>query len=98
MRRLVALCACAFALSAQAQPVSILRIQSDPPGAGIVVDGVVQVRGVTPVVTPADIAVAPGEHLVRVGRGGYTAFEETVTVRTAIPVLGASWRAPQISR
>ncbi len=70
----------ATALAAQAQPTGTLRVQSDPPGGGIVIDGVVQIRGTIPVVTPADIPVAAGEHRVRVGLGGYTAFEETVAV------------------
>ena len=67
----------ALALPVGAQTAGTLRVQSDPPGAGVVVDGVVQ-RGVT---TPADLAVPAGRHHVRVGLGGYAAFEDSVTVR-----------------
>ena len=76
MRRLTLLCACLFAGASHAQTTGTLRVQSDPSGAGIVVDGVVQRR----VSTPTDIQVPPGAHLVRVGLGGYAAFEDSVMV------------------
>ncbi len=77
MQRFAVFIACVFALSAQAQTAGTLRVQSTPTGAGVVIDGVVQRR----VTTPIDVAVPAGRHLLRVGLGGYAAFEDSVTVR-----------------
>lgn len=85
-----------FALTAQAQTAGTLRVQSTPSGAGVVVDGVVQRR----VTTPADVAVPAGRHLVRVGLGGYTAFEDSVTVRageTTVVVAGLVQQSGQLA-
>lgn len=93
MVRLLILWGC-VAASAHAQTGGVLRVQSDPPGAGVVVDGVAQ-RGVT---TPADIAVAPGRHRVRVGLGGYDAFDDTVTVAAGTPAVVVARLVRQFGR
>jgi TonB family protein len=59
-----------------------LRIETDPPGAAVILDG--QVAGQSPV---ALLTVRPGVHMVRVARDGYAPAGLTLEVRNGEPLL-----------
>jgi eukaryotic-like serine/threonine-protein kinase len=59
-----------------------LRIETDPPGAAVTLDG--QGAGVSPV---ALLTVRPGVHMVRVAREGYAPAGLTLEVRNGEPLL-----------
>src|SRR4029450_8908738 len=59
-----------------------LRIETDPPGAAVSLDG--QSAGQSPV---ALLTVRPGVHMVRVARDGYAPAGLTLEVRNGEPLL-----------
>jgi hypothetical protein len=54
---------------------AIVKVNSDPPGASVSLDGVAQMG-----TAPLDVKVTPGTHKVRVTMPGYDAFEKELTV------------------
>jgi hypothetical protein len=63
----------------------MLKVTSDPPGASVYVDGVVQMG-----TTPMEVKTPPGHHKVRVTSPGYDPFEKEIDVEAgATPTIDA---------
>lgn len=68
-----------------AKQPSMLSVDSDPPGAAVLVDGKRPARETD--VTPMALEVAPGRHTVRVETTGVRPFETTVDARYGRAIL-----------
>jgi len=63
----------------------VVKVTSDPPGASVYVDGVVQMG-----TTPMEVKAPPGHHKVRVTSPGYDPFEKEIDVEAgATPTIDA---------
>ena len=56
----------------------VVKVTSDPPGASVYIDGVVQMG-----TTPMEVKAPPGHHKVRVTSPGYDAYEKELELDTA---------------
>ncbi|HEX8299505.1 MAG TPA: PEGA domain-containing protein [Rubricoccaceae bacterium] len=83
MRLFSVVCLCLLASGARAQDGSVLRIESEPAGARVVLDDIALVGQPTPLEVP----VLAGVHRVRVLLDGYAPYEETVTVNAGVRVV-----------